>query len=314
MTISVQVRMKLTSICLFLLFSTSTLFAQSDSVSTNSSKKWLVGATHVGIWTATFIALDRAWYADYEKEKFHFYNDNREWLQMDKWGHVWSANQLARFSTEAWRWSGFNEQQSIWLGGASAWAFQSIIEIQDAFSKEWGFSWGDMTANTIGAAAFVAQKLHWKEERVLFKMSYRTKQWNDPILKQRTNELFGNGFSEKLLKDYNAQTYWVSVNIPSFFPDTKLPKWLNIAVGYGAKNLLGGYHNQFELKNGSSYDYNHLARERTFYLSPDIDFTRIPTQKKWLKAIFFTMNMIKMPAPALSFSQKSGWKAHWIHF
>lgn len=315
MNSSVGNRFKITLFFLFLLFWTGTLFAQTDSLSNKSNlRKWGTALAHAGVWSGTFVALNKAWYEGYEKDKFHFYNDNKEWLQMDKWGHIWTANQLSRFSAEAWKWSGMTEKQSIWLGGASGFAFQAIIEIQDAYSKEWGWSWGDMAANTIGSASFVAQQLIWKEERISFKMSYRSKKWSDPILTQRTHELFGKSTPEKLLKDYNAQTYWVSANIQSFLPEAKVPKWLNLAVGYGANNLLGGYHNQFELKNGSSYNYNHLPRERVFYLSPDIDFTRIQTQKKWLKAIFFTLNMVKIPAPTLSFAQKSGWNWHWIYF
>lgn len=315
MKTNIRFRVKLTLLFWLLLFNTATIVAQTDTIAPKKNlRKWGVAAGHAAIWTGAFIALDQAWYANYEKDKFHFYNDNKEWLQMDKWGHIWTANQLSRFSTEAWKWSGMTDKQSIWLGGISGWAFQSVIEIQDGFSKEWGFSWGDMLANTAGSAAFVAQRLTWGKERIIFKLSYTAQKWNDPILHQRSEELFGTGISEKLLKDYNAQTYWVSANIHSFLPESKLPKWLNLAFGYGAKNMLGGYNNTFTLKNGNSYNYNHLTRERIFYLSPDIDFTRIPTQKKWLRAIFFTMNMIKMPAPALSFAQKSGWKWHWIRF
>jgi hypothetical protein len=35
-------------------------------------------------------------------------------------------------------------------------------------------------------------------------------------------------------KDYNGQTYWLSVNLHSFI---KAPKWLNLAIGYGGRNV-----------------------------------------------------------------------------
>ena len=43
-----------------------------------------------------------------------------------------------------------------------------------------------------------------------------------------------------MLKDYNAQTYWFSANLKSFFPEIKFTAWLNVAVGYGAEGMFGG--------------------------------------------------------------------------
>ncbi len=287
----------------------------TDSITSLHNKRtWEVTAAHVGLWTGSFIVLNQMWYADYEKSGFHFFNDNREWLQMDKWGHVWTANQLSRVSAETWKWAGMDHSKATWLGGISGWAFQAVIEIQDGFSKEWGFSWGDFAANTVGSASYIAQQLAWKEERILIKLSYTPHQPADPILKQRSEELFGATLYEKLLKDYNAQTYWLSFNINSLFQLEGFPKWLNISLGYGAQNLYGGKDNQFDLNNGSKYNFNHLTRQRLFYLSPDIDLTKIPTRKKWLKTIFFALNSIKVPAPALQLSQNGGIKGHWMFF
>ena len=46
--------------------------------------------------------------------------------------------------------------------------------------------------------------------------------------------VLGSSLSEEIFKDYNGQTYWLSVNLHSFFKSSKLPKWLNLAAGYGA--------------------------------------------------------------------------------
>jgi VanZ family protein len=124
----------------------------TSSFPPNKKRIWLVAGGHAAIWAVSYIALNQAWYADYPKEDFHFFNDWNEWNQMDKAGHVWTAYQLSRFSTEAWRWTGLKKSTSIWIGSASAVAYQSIIEIQDGFSSQWGFSWGDMVANVAGAA------------------------------------------------------------------------------------------------------------------------------------------------------------------
>ena len=59
------------------------------------------------------------WYTDYPKAHFHFFNDNREWNQMDKAGHLWTTYQVSRISGGLWKWTGLSRSQSAWLGGIS---------------------------------------------------------------------------------------------------------------------------------------------------------------------------------------------------
>ena len=50
---------------------------------------------------------------------------------------------------------------------------------------------------------------------------------------------------ERMLKDYNGQTYWLSANLKSFFQGSNIPAWLNVAVGYGADGMFGGFENKW---------------------------------------------------------------------
>ncbi|RYG05494.1 MAG: DUF2279 domain-containing protein [Chitinophagaceae bacterium] len=264
----------------------------------NQARLWSVGAAHTIAWTGTFVALNNAWYRDYPKSSFHFFDDRKEWNQMDKAGHVWTAYQLSRISTEAWYWTGLSRRKSAWLGGASAFAFQSVIEILDGFSAEWGFSVGDMEANLIGSAGYMAQELLFQNQVFQFKLGYRPYNYPDN-LKSRRDNLFGSSVSEQLLKDYNSQRYWLSGNIKSMFPDWNVPGWLNIAVGYSADGMYGGHVNNWTDKQGNSFDYTHIKRTRRFYLAPDIDLTKIKTNSKLLKTVFFVVNSVKIPAPTV---------------
>src|SRR5690606_18465967 len=124
------------------------------------------------------------------------------------------------------------------LGGASGMLYQAIIEMQDAYSADWGFSWGDIGSNIAGSALYVLQETGLKEQRMQIKMSYWPEKY-EGALRTRSHHLFGTSAAERVLKDYNSQTYWISLNLASFFPDTKLPPWLNVAVGYGAEGLHG---------------------------------------------------------------------------
>ncbi|MBO9573095.1 MAG: DUF2279 domain-containing protein [Chitinophagaceae bacterium] len=275
----------------------------ADSQKVNNKRLWVAVGANALFWTGTYVALNKAWYSDYPKSSFHFFNDLPEWNQMDKAGHIWTTYQVGRASAELWKWAGLNNKTSAILGGASGLVYQSIIEIQDGFSSEWGFSWSDMGANLIGAGLFTLQEIGWKEQRIQVKMSYWPAEYPSDELIARRNELFGSSSLERILKDYNSQTYWLSANISSFLSkESKFPKWLNIAFGYGADGLLGGRSNVWENNEGITVDYSYIPRIREFYLSPDIDLTRIKTKSKALRTVFFILSAIKIPAPALEIS------------
>jgi hypothetical protein len=56
-----------------------------------------------------------------------------------------------------------------------------------------------------------------------------------------------------------------------------------------------------------------IQRYRQWFLAPDVDLTRIKTNKKGVKVLLFFLNSFKFPAPALEFSN-GNFKSHWIAF
>ena len=213
-----------------------------------------------------------------------------------------------------WRWAGVSRRKSIWLGGASGAAYQTLIELYDGFSSGWGWSWGDFTSNIAGSAMLVTEEFWWGEQRGSFKFSFHRKSYGTDMLNQRADDIFGNRLIERMLKDYNGQTYWMSANLRSFFKNSNLPPWLNIAVGYGAENMFGAREDSWKDTNGIPIVLPpSLKRYRQFYIAPDIDLTRIKTKSKVLKTAFSMLNCIKFPAPSVEFSQgKVRW--NWMHF
>ena len=261
----------------------------------------------------TLVILSKAWYKNYPKTSFHTYNDSREWLQMDKAGHAWTAYNIATHSAGLWKWTKLDTKKAVLLGGASALGFQTILEYLDAHSAAWGWSWADMGANVFGTALFTAQELKWEAQRIQFKFSSFPSSY-DPSLRERAHDLYGNNYATRLLKDYNAQTYWLSFNGRSFLPKSGLPSWLNLGFGYGARGLFGGYQNMAKDKNGAVTFYRpDVARKRQFYLSPDIDFTKIKTRKKSVRTVLWLLNVIKVPAPSLELSGGK-LKGHFLSF
>ena len=129
---------------------------------------------------------------------------------------------------------------------------------------------------------------------------------------ERADDLFGRNFFERYLKDYNAQTIWISVNPRSFMTQSRLPQWLNIAVGYGGENLLGGYSNIWTNDRGHTFDLANQRRYKQWYLAPDVDFRRIPTKNPFLRTVFSVLNIFKIPSPALEYNGLGKFRWHWI--
>ena len=251
----------------------------------------------------TLLGLNQLWYKDYPQSKFHTINDLDEWLQMDKLGHVYSSYQLGRVGANLLNWSGVSEKDQLIYGATLGFTFLTFVEIFDGYSDEWGFSWSDMFANALGAGLYVGQELLWDEQRVTLKFSFHQTQYAI-----QNPEKLGSDFSQQLLKDYNGQTYWLSFNINSFIKSNVLPDWLNFALGYGAEGML----------IGNSSDVNNLIITqnpiRQYFISFDVDLTKIKTNSHVLKTIFDVLNVIKVPFPALEFNERNGIKLHGIYF
>ena len=273
----------------------------------------IITAANIGGYSAAMAGLYAAWYKDYPQSGFHFFNDASEWKQVDKIGHVYSAYAESKASMELWRWTGISRKKRIWLGGMSGAAYQTVIEVLDGFSAEWGWSWADFGANIAGSGALVAQELAWDEQRLQFKWSFHRKNYSDQSLNERSDELFGSSAAERFLKDYNGQTYWLSANISSFLPDTKIPKWINLSIGTGAEGLFGAEEN-YSIDDGvTTFDRRDIHRRRQWYLAPDIDLTRIKTKKRGIRMALDMLNVIKFPTPAVEYSSgKLKW--HWLYF
>lgn len=300
----------------FLLFiKPATTNGQVDSVHSNPSdsklqshRLALVLGSEAALYGGLMIGLNSLWYMDYPKSNFHYFNDNSEWLQMDKVGHATTAYYVGKLGINVLDWTGMKHRNAIIFGGALGSIFLTSVEIFDGFSSEWGFSKGDILANTSGSALVIAEQLLWNEQRLSIKFSYSPSNY----AAYRPNML-GKNFQESLLKDYNGQTYWLSANLASFMnKQTRFPKWLNIAIGYGADGMIGGMSNPNIDSNGNALPY--FKRSRQYYLSLDVELSRIHTRSAFLNSLFKAIGFIKFPAPTLEYREGNGLKGHYFFF
>ena len=295
---------------LFLAFSNGTcaqntiehFLTPSDSLNAKRKNSLFIAEASAG--TAALIGLNQLWYADYPRSNFHFINDNADWLQMDKVGHFYATYHIGRFGAEMLQWTGATKKQQLLYGSGLGFAFLTVVEVFDGFSAEWGASTGDLIANASGTALYVTQELLWKEQRITPKFSFQTTSYA-----AIRPEVLGSNLPENILKDYNGQTYWLSVNLHSFFTDSKIPKWFNLALGYGADGMLSG-NGKFSGVN----DGFDIQKKRQFYLSLDVDLTKIETKSPILKTFFSVFNTIKIPAPTLEYTPRESFRGHLFYF
>lgn len=294
----------------FFLFASFLSFGQSSfdnffkpSDTLNLTRKKSVLITESVTLAGALVGLNQLWYKDYPKSNFHTINDNNQWLQLDKVGHFYSTYHVGKIGADVLAWSGASKKEQLLYGATVGFGFLTVVEVFDGYSQEWGFSWGDMLANASGTGLYVGQELLWHEQRITPKFSF-----HQTHFAQNRPETLGSSFNEQLLKDYNGQTYWLSFNLYSFTHSKVLPKWLNLALGYGGKGMIYGSNSE-AFENGISQ-----SPKREFYLSLDVDLTKIKTKSHFLKTIFSTFNTIKVPAPTLQIGDFNGVKGHFIYF
>ena len=291
--------MRLFYVFLILLFNNN-LFSTNFSINPKEKNKKLnqLILYEVGTYSLGLVAMNELWYKNYPKSNFHFINDNSSWLQMDKMGHIATSYYSGVNGIKLYRWAGIDDKKAIWIGGLRGTFYNSIIEILDGFSENWGASMGDFASNSFGSFIAISQELYWKEQRILIKYSYSRSD-----LSYQNSELFGDNFFQRTFKDYNGQTYWISMNINSIFrsDNSQFPDWLNLALGHSAKGMTS--------PNNTTND----GRYRQFFLSFDIDLMRIKSKNKILSVLSNVFGYIKIPFPTVEYSN-SQFTLHPIYF
>ena len=235
------------------------------------------------------VILNQAWYKNFERESFHFFNDSKEWKQMDKMGHSWSSFQITRGSYRLFRRAGMSESKSFIYGSLVSFAALTPIEWMDGYSSAYGASISDMLANLSGSVIYGVNVFGFKEDVIHFKYSFtRT---NYP---EQRPEVLGENLLQELLKDYNGQTYWLTFSINKIHKS--VPQWLHLAVGYGAQDML--------FANDSANESIGFDPYRQFYVGLDVHLpSLIKSRKRWVNTLVNLIGIVHIPSPAIELSR-----------
>jgi uncharacterized protein YfiM (DUF2279 family) len=255
------------------------------------------------VYALTTYFLGKTWYT--KRVPFHSFNDNGEWLQMDKIGHATTSYAISRGEYELFRWSGVNEGAAVLTGGLIALLYQTTIEVFDGRSEGWGFSKGDMAANLTGVALFMGQQYGFGEQKASLRYG-----WRQSIYPAYRPNLLGHSAGNQMLKDYNGQQYWLSFNIASVLPvGPSFPRWLNLDLGYSGSGMTGGHANPpyFDAA-GKEVKFR---RYRQFYLAPDITLAQLPgIRTSGAQPLVSAGQFFKLPAPSLEYNPVHGLRVH----
>lgn len=278
-------------------------FFMPDTV-VNKRRSLAVATTALGGYGLAYTGLSLAWYRDYPLTKFHFFNDNHEWAQIDKAGHFLGGYSGGRAMIGLFKWSGLKRSKAALYGGLVGGLALVPVEVLDGFAAKWGASWGDILADMGGGALAMGNELLWAEQRIQVGVSYHP----TPYSKSRP-DLFGDKYT-RFVKDYNGHTAWINFRVHSFLPESrfrdKYPRWLGLSLGYGANGLLGGYDQGLT-------DAIRQREYRQYYLALDFDLSAIPTRYGGLRLFLDILDFIHLPSPTLEVNGKHGFRWHWLY-
>lgn len=278
---------------------------ESDSTSVNKKRLFRTIAFESAYYAGAMLTLQNTWYHGRKVVPFHFYNDNKGYLQVDKFGHAFGSYLESYIGYHQLLKCGVAKNKALIYGGSLGLILQTPIEIMDGIHEGWGFSWGDMTANALGSGLLIGQELLFNEQVVRYKFSYRESGYS-----HNANGYLGKTSFDRLLHDYNGHTYWLSFPVNRLIYDNRIPPWLNIAFGYGANGMYGEFEN-IESYRGAEIPLT--TRYRQYLFSLDIDWTKINTNSKFLRFIFQGLTFIKVPFPALEYNSKGGFRGYWMY-
>ncbi|MBT8230367.1 MAG: YfiM family protein, partial [Bacteroidia bacterium] len=305
-------------ICVNIIDAKNQVLLPSDTIDFDKRKQILTLGT-IGLYSAASTGLYFAWYKQYDQEAFHFFNDWGEWNNMDKAGHSYATYTQALLLHKGAQWAGYENQKALNMSVLGALIFQNTFEIMDGFSRGWGFSLGDFTANIFGASSFYFQQKYWGEQKVKFKFSYAPVEYSSELLssesglfstspKARAEALYGKNPLERLLKDYNGQTYWLSFDIRSIIDKEIWPSWMNLAIGYGSENIYGANNNSWEINDERTViSEAKYPRYKKFVLALDYNLGKIRTKNKFSRTILDLLDVLKWPAPAIEYRTNNTW-------
>ena len=172
----------------------------------------------------------------------------------DKIGHAWTGYAISHLFARQYQDWGFTQGEAARYGALSSLGVMGLVEVGDAFSDQYGFSYQDMLFNIAGAAAGYVL---WDNPDLARKIDFRVEY----------NPFIGGGnYQADVFTDYKRLKYLIALKAEGFEAiENPVLKHLELHVGFYAR----GYE-----------DYDPVRpdrddRRRYLYVGIGLNLTRL---------------------------------------
>lgn len=257
----------------------------------------ILGGVYAGVFVLQHVGQMNTIWKD--RTNFRFLEDGNYGLYVDKLGHFYGCYTTSYISREAFMWAGFSRESSVWYGALLGLSYSTYVEILDGYGINWGFSPSDFYFDVAGTAFSVAQYYVPFLQNFSPKFQYIPSNWFGER-KRVPSEIF--------IDDYSSQVFWLSANVHNMLPQSLKdywPSWLQLSFGYTARNLCVPGYKECE---GKQYDVMlpNVSGDPKYILALDYDLVKLLPEGgsfwNWLRQ---SLNLIKLPSPAIEFSKSS---------
>lgn len=215
----------------------------------------------------------------------------------DKLGHMFSNYTIARGTSQILRGTGWGDVTASVVSTSLTLSFFTMLEIKDGYHRGFGFSWGDMIANTTGNV--LAQLLeHSPTLDAMFDIRLEYQPTPEFI------EMLVERGAVDAAEDYSGQTFMLVYHLsslPMLSRELGLdwPRYFDLALGFQALNYLPRLDDpsrppQQRIFMGMSVNVQQILRE-IFYPREGMDVFEGPKPRPSAQAAEFVSEVFTIP-------------------
>ena len=223
----------------------------------------LIGGVYGAVYTWTYFAWykNRATVDDIVFENEGFFGPDTYAGGSDKLGHAWGNYILNRWTANVLATGGWAPLERSLIATGTTMAFFTMIELKDGYHQGFGFSWGDMAANTLGNGLGMLMTLVPRVDEMFdFKVYYVP-------TRAYLRSLTRHGVVDAG-EDYSGQTFTLAYHLTSIDTVKREPslgwlRYVDLTLGFRSLNYLPVPDSPSadriqELSLGVAFNFQHL--------------------------------------------------------
>ncbi|HZV13082.1 MAG TPA: hypothetical protein VFA55_07690, partial [Candidatus Kapabacteria bacterium] len=188
-----------------------------------------VFGTYFATLTALHIYQEKTIWA--ASSSFRIRDNFDESLSANYGGHMIGGYYMSYLSEESLLACGVSTKLAPIYGALMGLGYQVYVEVLDGYGADYALSPYEMYSNIFGVAFYLGSQYSPFLQNFVPKVNYYPATWYGDLPKAG---------SMTPIDDYSAWNFWICVNVPHLISEnysSAWPSWLDLAVGYSARNL-----------------------------------------------------------------------------